>query len=140
MTARRRRPQLREPRQAADHLCRLVSPEAYAQHTLLVVTADTDTRPLHHIEVVDCAPDPSTSECACVLDNLLAAVAAEAEGSAAHGLLLAITRPGSGAVQPCDRVWFRAFHRVCHARGIVPLGCYIVGRHGARPIHIDDAA
>jgi hypothetical protein len=140
MTPARPDPLLCEPRQAADHLCNLVSPAAYSQHTLLVVTADPAGRPVHHIEVVDCEPEPTTSDCACVLDNLLAAVAASRDGASAHGLLLAVTRPGNDTVQPCDRVWFRAFHRVCHARGIAALGCYVVGAHGARAIQIDDAA
>jgi hypothetical protein len=133
------RPCLRRASEAADHVSALVSPTAYQQHTLLVVTADAESRPVHHIEVVDCAPDPSTSECATVLDNLLAAVSGP-DGAAPCGLLLAVTRPGDAAVQDVDRVWFRAFHRVCHARGTTPLGFYVVGPHGARPVQIDDAA
>jgi hypothetical protein len=140
MTAMRRDPLLHDPRHAADHLCGLVSPSSYSQYTLLVVTADSDSRPVHHIEVVDCSPDPSTSECAAVLDNLLAAVDAVPLGTVPCGLLLAVTRPGSKTIQSSDRVWFRAFHRVCHARGITALGFYIVGPHGARPVQIDDAA
>jgi hypothetical protein len=140
MTAIRRDPLLRDPHHAADHLCDLVSPSSYSQHTLLVVTADSDSRPVHHIEVVDCSPDPSTSECAAVLDNLLAAVTKVPPGTAPCGLLLAVTRPGSETVLSNDRVWFRAFHRVCHARAITPLGLYIVGPHGARPVQIHDAA
>jgi hypothetical protein len=139
MIAIPRRPCLRRASEAADHLYALVSPSAYRQHTLLVVTADAESRPVHHIEVVDCAPDPSTSECATVLDNLLAAVSG-ADGAAPCGLLLAVTRPGDAAVQGVDRVWFRAFHRVCHARGTSPLGFYVVGPYGARPVQIDDAA
>jgi hypothetical protein len=139
MIAIPRRPCLRRASEAADHLYALVSPTAYSQHSLLVVTADTESRPVHHIEVVDCAPDPSTSECATVLDNLLAAVSGP-DGAAPCGLLLAVTRPGDAAVQDVDRVWFRAFHRVCHARAMTPLGFYVVGPHGARPVQIDDAA
>jgi hypothetical protein len=139
MTAIPRRPCLRRASEAADHLYALVSPTAYRQHTLLVVIADAESRPVHHIEVVDCAPDPSTSECATVLDNLLAAVSGPGCATPC-GLLLAVTRPGGAAVQDVDRVWFRAFHRVCHARGTTPLGFYVVGPHGARPVQIDDAA
>ena len=139
MTALPSRPCLRRASEAADHLYALVSPAAYPQHTLLVVTADAESRPVHHIEVVDCAPDPSTSECATVLDNLLAAVSGP-DGAAPSGLLLAVTRPGDAAVQDVDRVWFRAFHRVCHARGTSALGFYVVGPYGARPVQIDDAA
>jgi hypothetical protein len=140
MTSRIRVPQLFDAQQAADHLCLLVSPRSYREHTLLVVTADADGRPVHHIEVVNRSPGPSTSECATVLGNLLTALACDPSGSLPHGLLLAVTRPGGEAVQAGDQIWFRAFHRVCHARGIAPLGVYIVGRHGARPIQIDDAA
>jgi hypothetical protein len=140
MTAMRRDPVLRDPHQAADHLCGLVSPSSYSQYTLMVVTADSASRPVHYIEVVDCSPDPSTSECAAVLDNLLAAVQASPLGAAPRGLLLGVTRPGTETVQSSDRVWFRAFHRVCHTRGVTALGFYIVGSHGARPVQIDDAA
>jgi hypothetical protein len=136
----RRDPDLGDSRHAADHLCLLVKPSAYRQHTLLVVTADADGRPVHHVEVVDCSPGPSTSECTTVLDNLLAALTSGPDGSRAHGLLLAVTRPGGESVQAGDRVWFRAYHRVCHARGIAALGVFIVGTHGARSIQIDDAA
>jgi hypothetical protein len=138
MTATRHRPFLRRPSEAADHLYNLVTPSAYDQHTLLAVTADGDSRPVHHIEVVDCSPEPSTSECATVLDNLLAAVTGP-HGAAPAGLVLAVTRPGDSTVQPVDRVWFRAFHRVCHVRGTTPLGFYLVGPYGARPVQIDDA-
>lgn len=140
MTSVRREPDLRDDRHAADHLCLLVKRSAYHQHTLLVVTADAHGRPVHHVEVVECSPGASTSECATVLDNLLTALASDPGGSRTHGLLLAVTRPGGESVQTGDRVWFRACHRVCHARGITPLGVYIVGAHGARPIQIDDAA
>jgi hypothetical protein len=136
----RRHPDLGNPRHAADHLCLLVRPSAYRQHTLLVVTGDADGRPVHHIEVVDCSPGPSTSECTTVLDNLLSALTSHPDGSPTQGLLLAVTRPGGESVQAGDQVWFRAFHRICHARGITALGVFIVGTHGARPIQIDDAA
>lgn len=137
-----RAPQLGDPRQAAGHLDLLVSPRHYRQRTLFVVTADRHCRPVHHIEVVDCTPDASASECATVLDNLVGALASGPDGSVSipHCLLLAVTRPGGEAVQSTDQAWFRAFHRVCHARGIRPLGVYIVGVHGTRAITVDDAA
>jgi hypothetical protein len=139
MSASRRRPCLRRPDEAADLLCALIGPGAYSRYTVLAVTTDADARPVGCIEVVDCSPDPSSSECATVLDNLLAAVAGS-DGAAPDGLLLGVTRPGDETVQDADRIWFRAFHRVCHARATAALGFYLVGPHGARPVQIDDAA
>jgi len=49
-------------------------------------------------------------------------------------------RPGGEEVQPYDRTWFRAFHRICHQLALTPYGVYTVTRTGARPVHIDDAA
>lgn len=138
MTVRHPAPILRNPRQAADHLALVVDPRLYASHSLLVVACAADSTPLINLEIVDCSRDPSPSECALVLDNVVLTLA-EAQSMPA-GLVLALTRPGSDAIQSVDRTWFRAFHRVCHARRVVGHGVYVVGSHGARAIHIDDAA
>jgi hypothetical protein len=140
MTARHDPILLCRPDHAAAHLRWLIRPATYAEHSLLLVTAGSDGRPVHHIEVVDCSPDPSPGDCATVLNNLVTALCTAPDGSWPHGLLLGLTRPGTDTVQQVDRVWFRALHRVCHARGVTALGCYIVGPHGARPVQIDDAA
>ncbi len=140
MKAPRRLPRLRDPQQAAHHLADIVNPRFYARHTLLVVLCGPGSEPTHHLEVVECPDEPTPSSCADVLDNILTMVLDDPATSPTTGLALAITRPGSEQVQPLDRVWFRALHRVCHTRGLLAHGVYVVGSHGARAIHIDDAA
>jgi hypothetical protein len=139
MTTVRRIPRLSLPRHAVDHLIAMVDPLWHQRHTLLVVTTDADDSPVDHFAVVDSSADVSASEGAAVLTSL-AVRSAGIAGAAPSGLLLALTRPGDEAVQPLDRIWFRAFHRVCHTRGYRPLGVYIVGGHGVRSVQIDDAA
>jgi hypothetical protein len=117
----------------------MIDPLLRREHTLFVVTTDADDAPIDHFAVLDSLAEISASEGATALANL-AARSADRAGVSPTGLLLALTRPGDETVQPLDRVWFRAFHRVCHARAYRPLGVYIVAAHSVRPVQIDDAA
>jgi len=138
MLSPRRHPRLDDPAQAREHLALVCNPRHFNAHTFLLVLCDGLAEPLLHIEVVGCDPGAGPTDCTTVLDNLLFESCGGTPGL--HGVALAMTRPGDEGVQPIDRVWFRAFHRLCHARRLRPLGVYVVGAHGARPIQIDDAA
>lgn len=138
MKSLRRHLRLDDTRQAREHLALVCNPRNFASHTLLLVLCNSRAEPLLHVEVVDCDPDAGPTDCSTVLDNLLFESCDSDTGL--HGLALALTRPGGERVQAIDRTWFRAFHRTCHARGLRPLGVYVVGAHGARLVQIDDAA
>ncbi|MDX6298383.1 MAG: hypothetical protein QOI51_2240 [Nocardioidaceae bacterium] len=132
-------PRLNDPDQAEDHFRRAVRGGDLTGATALLVCCDTESRPLAHLLVADCDLDASPSENADVLGMLLHAFKRESTPSLA-GLALGLTRPGSEQVQHYDRSWFRACYRVCHQRGLVCHGVYVVTRGRARAIHIDDAA
>ncbi|MDQ3485129.1 MAG: hypothetical protein M3445_06925 [Actinomycetota bacterium] len=134
----RRQPRLDDTAQAREHLALVCNPRHFASHTFLLILCDVRAEPLLHVEVVDCDPDAGPTDCSTVLGNLLFDSCGATTG--VHGVALALTRPGDEGVQAIDRTWFRAFHRTCHARRLRPLGVYVVGVHGARPVQIDDAA
>lgn len=135
---RRHPPRLDEAEQAKEHVAIVCNPRHFASHTFVLILCDARAEPLLHVEVVDCDPDAGPTECSTVLDNLL--FESFPATTDVRGVVLALTRPGDEGVQAIDRTWFRAFHRTCHARRLRPLGVYVVGTHGARPVQIDDAA
>jgi hypothetical protein len=137
MSTSPRIPVLADAGQAEAHLRAMIDPDHLSSPTVLVVGCDGGARPTSHVEVVDCDLDAAPSECAEVLDRLLYRME---DGPPVMGLALGLTRPGGEQVQAYDRTWFRAFHRICHQRGLTPYGVYTVTRTGARPVHLDDAA
>jgi len=137
MSKTRPTPTLADADGATTHFQSLLDRDHLSSWSVVVVCCDDQVRPTQQWHVVDCAPDASPSECAAVLDNLLWEVE---PGPAVAGLALGLTRPGGEEVQPYDRTWFRAYHRICHHRGFMTYGVYTVTRTGTRPVHIDDAA
>lgn len=132
-------PRLTDPCEAEDHFRLVIHPDHLGMTTALVICCDDQGRPGTHVQVLDCDASASPSECAEVLDTLLERLGAVVQPSEA-GLCLALTRPGGAQVQDYDKAWFRAFHRVCHRRGVIPVGVYVVSRAGIRAVHVDDAA
>jgi hypothetical protein len=130
-------PTLADPDQAQAHFRALIDRGQLASASALVVCCDAEGRPTSHWHVVGCDPDAAPSECTAVLQELLNR---SEQGPSVRGLALGLTRPGGEEVQPYDRMWFRALHRVCHHRGLTSYGVYTVTRTGARPVSIDDAA
>jgi hypothetical protein len=137
MPKERRIPTLADPAEAIAHLRAVIDRDHLATWTALVVCCDARGRPTDHWHVVGCAAEATPSECGAVLDDL---VGRSEDGPAGMGLALGLTRPGGEEVQPYDRAWFRAYHRVCHQRRLTPYGVYTLTRTGARAVHIDDAA
>jgi hypothetical protein len=137
MSKSRRIPNLADAAEATAHLRLVIDREHLSARTVLVVCCDANAEPIHHWHVLGCIANPTPSECSAVLDDL---VGRAEEGPPVTGLALALTRPGGEEIQPYDRTWFRAYHRICHHRGLTPYGVYTVTRSGARPVHIDDAA
>ena len=132
-------PRLTDPADAAELYRLTIEPRDLGQPTTLVVCCDSDGHPVANMHLVECDPQPTPSECATVLEEVLARLDSE-RVTAYAGLSLGLTRPGGEQVQPYDKAWFRAFHRVSHRRGLTALGVYVVSRRGARAVHIDDAA
>ncbi len=132
-----RSPYLADADQAEAHFRAMIDRDHLASPTMLLICCDAAARPTSHVHVVGCAVDASPTECSEVLDRLLVRMP---DWPPVAGLALGLTRPGGEEVQPYDRTWFRAYHRICHQRGLTPYGVYIVTRGGARPVHVDDAA
>jgi hypothetical protein len=138
MSSLRRIVTLTNPEHARDHVRTLIDPGCLGSATALVVWCDDRGRPTQHLHVLECDMDAAPSQCAQVLDMLWDE--ATRSGSPPSGIALGLTRPGDEQVQPYDRSWFRALHRVSHQRGLATYGAYVVTREGTRPLHIDDAA
>ncbi len=132
-------PRLSDPEEAAEHLALSIDRRDLGAATVLLVCCDALAHPVANLHVVNCDLQASPTDNAAVLDMLLDRLA-HAGHPAPSGLVLGLTRRGGEQVQPYDRAWFRAFYRLCHRRGLVPHGVYVVGRGGARAVHIDDAA
>jgi len=137
MSKNQRIPTLTDATEAADHLRAMIDSDQLSRRTVLVVGCDPRARPVAHWHLLDCAEDATPSDCSVVLGELVTRLELD---SAIDGLVLGLTRPGGEEVQPYDRMWFRAYRRICHHRALRPYGAYLVTRAGARPVHIDDAA
>jgi hypothetical protein len=105
--------------------------------TVGICVHDPAGRSVGDVVIEKCDPDPAPSDCSGVLD---AAVHDLDTDRRAALVVLGLTRPGPLSVQPFDRAWFRALHRVCHSRGLSVGAVYVVGRHEVRTLQIDDAA
>lgn len=132
-------PHLTDPEDAEQHLHNVLDVRHVGTPTALVVCGDSAGVPIAHLHVLDCDAEASPTECAAVLDEMLARTAA-GEGSPVAGLLMGLTRPGGDHVQAYDRAWLRALYRVCHRHGLTAYGVFTVTRTGVREVHIDDAA
>lgn len=132
-------PRLTDPEDVAEHLRAALDSRHLGTPTALVICGDSAALPVNHFHVVDCDAEASPSECAAVLDELLARAASEDQAAVA-GLLIGLTRPGGDQVQAYDRTWLRALHRVCHRYGLTAYGVFTRTRAGVRAVHIDDAA
>jgi hypothetical protein len=130
---------LANPELALDHVRTMIDPGCLGSPTALVIWCDARGHPTEHVHILECDVNAVPSQCAEVLDTLLDE-AMRGTGPPPAGIALGLTRPGDEQVQPYDRSWFRALHRVAHQRGLTTYGAYVVMRTGARPLHIDDAA
>jgi hypothetical protein len=139
MSTKPRIPRLDDQDQAEDLFLLAIDRRFLGTPTALLVCCDADARPLAHAHLVECdlAPTPSalSDVLQAVLDRLEFAGTPEVAG-----VSVGLTRPGGEQIQHYDKTWFRAVHRVCHRRGLVVHGVYVVSPVGARAIHIDDAA
>lgn len=127
-----------DPAQLARRLPTLARPRPDATLPFVVIlVGGSDGQLVSDITVEDCDPDPSPTDCALVLDAALEQHACPRDAAV---LVLGLSRPGPLTVQPFDRAWFRALHRVCHGRGFTSGGVYVVGPLGVRALHVDDAA
>lgn len=128
-----------DSKQARDLFRLAIEPRFLAEASALVVCTDKQGFGVAHSHVVHCDPTEGPSRLAELLDSVVDRVE-HVVGEPVGGLALGVTRPGDEQVQDFDRAWFRAMHRTCHRRQLVPYGVYVVCRAGVRAVHIDDAA
>jgi hypothetical protein len=140
MTGVHRLPDLSDPHAVAALAEQMADRDDLGAATALIVLCDERWRPRHQVKVVDCDPEPTPSDCDAVLSQVTASRLAVGADWRLAGLAVALTRAGGEEVQPYDRAWLRALHRVCHRSGLRPLGVHVVTRTGTRAVQIDDAA
>lgn len=119
-----------------EHLTKALTRADRARYGVRFVLCDSDNRVRVHCPVDE--PPPFADG-----DGPRATVAAFATSltgePAGGGVLVVLTRPGSGAVSASDRAWFHATYDVCRMAGVRVLGVYLVTPADLRRILLDDA-
>jgi hypothetical protein len=100
------------------------------------VLCDAGNEVRAHCPVDDLPPHAEPADCEHAVSLFAGALADSETGG---GMLVALTRPGSGTVDEHDRVWFHAAHDVCARVGVRLLGVHLLTPTHQREIVLDDA-
>ncbi|GAA4713862.1 hypothetical protein [Phytohabitans rumicis] len=129
-------PVLDSPEAIEAHLSESIARADRGRRGVRFVLCDADNRVRLHCPVDDLPPRSDPADCAHTISVFAGALIA----SEPHGaLLVALTRPGSSAVQDVDRVWFHSAYEVCAKMGVRLLGIYLMTPTDQREILLDDA-
>lgn len=129
-------PVLDSPEAIGAHLSESIEPWERGRRGVRFVLCDAGNQVRVHCPVDDM---PATADPAHCVHAVSVFATALVEGEDDGGLLLVLTRPGSGAVADTDRVWFHAAHEACAKVGVRLIGVYLVTPVDQREILLDDA-
>ncbi|QSB16079.1 hypothetical protein JQS43_07170 [Natronosporangium hydrolyticum] len=129
-------PVLDTPEAIREHLEIALDPADRRQRGVRFVLCDADNRVMVHCPVDDVPADVDSEDCTHFVSVFASALA---EGDEGGGMLVALTRPGSGTINDLDRIWFRVTHEVCAQNGVRVIGVHLLTPSDHREIHPDDA-
>ncbi|GAB7047828.1 hypothetical protein [Catenuloplanes indicus] len=119
-----------------EHLTRVLTRAERARYGVRFVLCDRDNRVRVHCPVDEPPPFADGDGPRGTVAAFAASLTREPPGG---GVLVVLTRPGSGAVSASDRAWFHATYEVCRAARVRVLGVYLVTPADLREILLDDA-
>ena len=114
---------LDSPEAIEAHLAEAIEEWERGRRGVRFVLCDARNEVRVHCPVDDLPPQAAPADCEHAV-SLFAGALADSEPDG--GLLVALTRPGSGTVDEPDRVWFRAAHEVCARAGVRLLGVHLL--------------
>jgi hypothetical protein len=127
---------LNSPEAIAAHLADAIEEWERGRRGVRFVLCDAHNEVRVHCPVDDLPARTGRADCEHAIAVFAGALVDSERGGA---LLVALTRPGTGTVEPADRVWFHAAHEVCGRAGVRLLGVYLITPTHQREIVLDDA-
>ena len=119
-----------------EHLTRTLTRADRERYGVRFVLCDRHNRVRAHCPVDGPPPFAGGDGPRAAIAAFTAALTGEPSGS---GVLVVLTRPGSGAVSASDRAWFHATYEVTRPARVRVLGVYLVTPTDLREILLDDA-
>jgi hypothetical protein len=127
---------LDSPEAIEAHLTEAIEEWERGRRSVRFVLCDARNEVRVHCPVDDLPAQTGAAECEHAVSVFAGALAdSEHDG----GLLVALTRPGTGTVGEPERVWFRAAREVCARAGVRLLGVHLLTPTHQREIVLDDA-